>query len=200
MYPYPCLLFFFLLFFFLWRIFTHTSVCFWRKSIPCGGALPLPFSIRSPPATSFPHRLMACSLSSHYVLHSPGPCVESLINHPVCRPALSIGAEWPLFHHWCLLHVNKRAMVSSTSASSSCLGQTEQKAHSYSENLHKNETVSHLLHSECRRREEGWVIGKGAARSGAGDWGRLRHSEVDERACLCSPEQLSSGQVSVMYH
>lgn len=42
-----------------------------------------------------------------------GPHVESLINHPVCRPALSIGAEWPLFHHWCLLHVNTSAVCSS---------------------------------------------------------------------------------------
>lgn len=43
-----------------------------------------------------------------------GPHVESLINHPVCEPALSISAEWPLFPHWCSLHVNKRAMYCST--------------------------------------------------------------------------------------
>lgn len=45
------------------------------------------------------------------------------------------------------------------------------------------------------------AIGDGEARSGAGGTGgRLRHGEVDESACLYSARQLSSGQVSVMYH
>lgn len=39
------------------------------------------------------------------------------------------------------------------------------------------------------------VIGEGAARLGGGDC-----SEVDVRAYLYSPRELSSGQVSVMYH
>lgn len=50
----------------------------------------------------------------------PGPRVESLIKRPVCSRALSIGAEWPLFRHCCLLHVNKKKKkrVASTTSSS----------------------------------------------------------------------------------
>lgn len=44
------------------------------------------------------------------------------------------------------------------------------------------------------------ATGDGEARSGAGGIvGQLRHGGVDERACLYSARQLSSGQVGVMY-
>lgn len=80
-------------------------------------AKPLLLSALSPPPLYFHppsvHDLLP--KLSLYATPSRGPCVESLINHPVCRPFLSMGSEWPLFRCCCLLHVNKKAAVSSSS-------------------------------------------------------------------------------------
>lgn len=113
-----------------------------------------------------------------------GPHVESLINHPVCRPALSIGAEWPLFHHWCLLHVNTSSVCSSffllfflylrqpkiqpcSSSSSSSLGTMYDSLTCCIQN--------------ARKREEGWWLGR--EQQGQQQWGGWLAAQMQWSRC-----------------
>lgn len=97
-----------------------------------------------------------------------GPCVESLINHPVCRPALSIGAEWLLFHRYCLLHVNKRAMVYIVISSSPIIWPSQ----SYKADPALETSIKMKCSSTCWILKGRWLerVQQG---QGQGDWGQL---------------------------
>lgn len=152
------------------------------------------------------HQLMARSLSSHYVLHSPGsPC--RITNQPPCLQAHSLNRCWvpfvpPLlfaaYQYKCymlllvpllFLHYLCQPKIQSCSCSSS-LGTM-------------NVSFTCCIQNAREGRKAGdW---RGSSKVSTRRWGgggcwQLRCSEVDVRAYLYSARQLDSGQVGVMYH
>lgn len=143
-----------------------------------------------------------------------GPRVESLINHPVCRPALSIAAEWPLFRHCCLLHVNKK----------SCgllhlhllllilllcyLGWPQQQACSRAASFRKMKgsltaSLAGFLNASERRKDGDWRgcrqqgQGQGGLRTARAWWSRWENMFVFGQAALLWPGQCNVSLTSV---